>query len=54
MKAPKKFTWIIALILGVLGFVSRFVNIPYVSPYAFWYVFAGYILLLFASSIKSL
>jgi hypothetical protein len=54
LSAPKQVTWIIALILGVLGVVGAFVVIPLVSTYAFWVVVAGLALLLLATLLKGL
>jgi hypothetical protein len=49
---PKVITWWIALILGVIGFLGA-VGILAI-PYAFWFVFAGLVLLLVACLIKGL
>jgi hypothetical protein len=54
LSAPKQVTWIIALILGVLGVVGTFVVIPFVSMYAFWVVVVGLVLLLLATLLKGL
>lgn len=54
MNAPRKVTYLIALIIGVLGIVASFVSIPFVSAYAFWFVVVGYVILLVACLIKGL
>lgn len=54
MNAPRKFTWLIAVILGALGIAGRFVSIPVVSGYTFWLVAAAFVLLALASLIKGL
>jgi len=51
---PKSITFWIAVILGLLGFVGKLVAIPFVSTYAFWFEFAGFILLVLALLIKGL
>jgi len=43
LSAPKKVTFIIALVLAVLGLVGKFVAV--LSPYSFWLVLVGFILL---------
>ncbi len=54
LSAPKNGTFILALILGVLGIVANFVKIPVVSDYNYWFVVAGYALLLLGSFFKGL
>lgn len=54
MNAPKSLTWVIALILGVLGIVANFIAIPFVSAYAFWFVAAAFVLLALACLLKGL
>lgn len=43
--APHKITWIIALLLGVLGIVSKVVEIPSLPISSFGFVTIGFILL---------
>jgi len=54
LSAPKKITWWIAVILGVLGILGTFVSLPFVSAYAFWFVAVGFILLALATYLKDL
>jgi len=54
LNAPKKLTWLIAVILGAAGLLGSFVAIPVLSAYAFWLVFAGLVLLALASFVKGL
>ena len=54
LNAPTKLVWIIALILGVLGFLGMLVSIPFVSGFAFWFVFVGWLLLVLATLLKGL
>ncbi len=51
---PKVLTFWIAVILGALGFVGTFVSIPFVSAYAFWFLFVGFILLVLGLIVKGL
>lgn len=50
--APKKNLWIIALVLGFLGIISYFVEIPYVSVYSFWLLLVGFLLLFIGTTFK--
>lgn len=54
LSAPKVGTFLLALILAGLGIVSKFVPIPFVASYNFWFVAAGYILLLLGSFLKGI
>jgi membrane protein YdbS with pleckstrin-like domain len=54
LSAPKRNTWRISLILGIVGVVSHFVAIPYVSPWSWWILVAGFALLILSTFIKNL
>ena len=48
--APKQITWIIALILGVVGILANLASIPVITPaIGFWLVVVGWLLLLIAT-----
>jgi len=50
LSAPKQITWIIALILGIVGILATLVALPVITPaLGFWLVVAGWALLLIAS-----
>jgi hypothetical protein len=51
---PKKITFWICVILGLLGFIGTFVSIPVVSGLAFWFVFVGLALLVVSLLVKGL
>jgi 4-hydroxybenzoate polyprenyltransferase len=51
---PKVVTWWVAVILGVLGLLGHFGTIAALSPYAFWLVAAGLILLAIATLVENL
>jgi hypothetical protein len=51
---PKVITFWISVLLGVLGFLGMLVTIPVISTYAFWFLFAGFVLLVLALLIKKL
>ena len=54
MNPPKKVTFLISLILAGLGIASKFVDIPFVTSYNFWFVAAGYVLLMLGCFFKGL
>ncbi|NLE99968.1 MAG: hypothetical protein GX601_03235 [Anaerolineales bacterium] len=54
LSAPKQVTWIIALILGVIGLIGALVTIPVISGISFWIVLVGLALLLLATLIDGL
>ena len=54
LSAPKQITWLIALILGVIGVVAHLVTIPVLSGLAFWIVVVALVLLLVATFVSGL
>jgi len=54
LNAPKQLTWIIAVILGLLGLIGAITTVPFISAYAFWLVFAGLVLLALGCFLKGL
>lgn len=51
---PKKITWWISVILGVLGVLASLITIPVLSGIAIWLVVAGLVLLALANVVKGL
>ena len=54
LNAPTKLVWVIALILGLLGFIGMLTSVPLVSENAFWFVFVGWLLLVLATMLKGM
>ena len=52
LNAPTQGLWLIAVILGVLGILGRFVAIAYVSANAFWLVAVGFVVLVVGTKMK--
>jgi len=52
LNAPKQLTWVIALILLVLGLIGMLVAVPVLTAYAFWFAFVGGVLLLLGAFLK--
>ncbi len=53
-KQPHNFTWIIALVLAVLGLLGTHTHIDVVSPNAFWFEVAAYVALALGTVIDGL
>lgn len=46
LSPPKRATWFLATLLGLLAIVAyAIVDLPYITPYAFWILVVGFILL---------
>jgi uncharacterized membrane protein YgdD (TMEM256/DUF423 family) len=55
LSAPKQITWIIALILGVVGILATLVALPVITPaIGFWLIVVGWALLLIAAITRNL
>ena len=56
MRAPKLSTWLISIILAVLGILLHLgiIKIPLLAPYNFWLVAVAFILLALGSIIRGL
>ncbi len=54
LNAPKQITFIIALVLAVLGVLAFFVAIPVLGGFKFWLVVAGFVLLALGNLLEGL
>jgi hypothetical protein len=54
LSEPKVITFWIAVILGVLGLIGVIASLGFLTTYAFWFVFAGLVLLVLGNLIKGL
>jgi hypothetical protein len=54
LSAPKNLTWIIAVVLGVLGFLGNFVALPVIGGFTFWLLFLGFAILAVATFVEGL
>ena len=55
LNAPKQITWIIALILGIVGILATVTTLPVITPaLGFWLVVVGWALLLVATMTRGL
>lgn len=53
-KQPHHFTFLIALLLAIVGVASTRFQIEYVSAHAFWFVVAAYVVLALGTLIDGL
>jgi hypothetical protein len=54
LSAPKQITWLVAVVLIVIGLIAQLVTIPFLSTIAFWIVFVAAVLLAVATFISGL
>jgi len=54
LSPPKNLTFGIAVLLGVLGFLAKIVSVPILSPFSFWLVFVGFVLLVLGLLVEGL
>ena len=54
LSAPKKVTWVIAVVIGALGVLGNFVQIPVISDLSFVLVLIGFVLLAIATLLNGL
>ena len=54
LNAPKKNTWVVSLILFVIGLIASFIAIPFISSIAFWLIIIVYLLLWLETFVKGL
>lgn len=54
LSAPKQITWIIALVIGILGLIGYVVSLGFLTDIAFWLVLVALVLMLVATWIEGL
>jgi hypothetical protein len=52
--SPKKITWIIGLLLGILGIVGHYAHVEILSEYNYLLLLVGFIVLAAGTSFKEL
>ncbi len=52
--APKKITWIIGLILGILGIIGHYARIDFLTEHNYILLLAGFIVLAVGTTFKGL
>ena len=54
LSAPKKVTWWVAVVLGVVGTIGLFTKLPVVGSFSDYLLVAGFALLALATALKGL
>lgn len=54
LSAPKNVTWWVAVILGLAGLLGFLNVVAFLSGFAFWLVFVGFVLLVLGTLLKDL
>jgi hypothetical protein len=54
LSAPKQITWLVALVLAVLGVLGHFVTISVLTATAFWLVLLAFVVLLLGTLLEGL
>lgn len=52
LSAPKKTTWWVAVVLGVVGTIGLFTKLPVVGGFSDYLLAAGWVLLVLATAMK--
>ncbi|MBK7427401.1 MAG: hypothetical protein IPI60_10435 [Saprospiraceae bacterium] len=52
--APKQITWIIGILLGILGIIGHFAQVQFLTEHSFNLLMAGFIILVLGTSLKGL
>lgn len=52
LSAPTQLVFLISLVLAILAVLGLYVNIPFVSLYAFWVIVIAYIVLALGCLLK--
>lgn len=54
LNAPTQVLWIIAVVLGALGILTHpdLMRVPSISPYSFWLLAIGFIILVIATLVR--
>lgn len=54
LSPPKQVTFWVAVVIGLVGLVAGLVPIPVVSPFAFWLVVVGFVILALGNLLEGL
>lgn len=54
LNAPKQITFLISVIVFIVGLIGSFIAVPFISGIAFWLIVAGFVLLALSCVLKGL
>lgn len=52
--SPKKVTWIIGLVLGILGIIGHYINVQVLTEYNYVLLLSGFIVLALGTTFREL
>lgn len=52
--SPTRVTWILGLILGILGIIGHFAAVPFISEYNYMLLLIGYVLLALGTTVRGI
>lgn len=52
LSAPKKLTWYVSLVFGLVALIASIISVPFVSTNAVWFALIGWLLLILATLLK--
>jgi hypothetical protein len=52
LSAPKKWTWYVSLVFGLVAIIAMIITVPFVSANAVWFALVGWLLLILATLLK--
>ncbi|WP_197077370.1 hypothetical protein [Lacinutrix sp. Hel_I_90] len=52
--SPTKIIWIIALVVGILGILGRYAEIPLATEYNYSFLLTGFVLLALGTTFKGI
>ena len=52
--SPKKITWALGLVLGILGIIGHYVHVDMLSEYSYALLLTGFVILAAGTTLKEL
>jgi len=52
--APKKITWALGLVIGILGIIGHYVHVDFLSEYSYALLLTGFVVLAAGTTFKEL
>jgi hypothetical protein len=52
--APKKITWVISLLLGILGIIGHYAHVEFLSEYNYILLLFGFLLMALGTTLREL
>lgn len=52
--APKKITWIIGLVCGILGIIGHYANVSFLTEYNYLFLLIGFVVLALGTTFREI